>query len=317
MTTVESSEALDELPTELLDVPELAPYQDEPGQAPAGGFMKTGILRMRFAQRGDRSLMTDLYRKTPLLVQQALYWDPVVRGLPCVYMISTSGCVLQGDRLYVRIDMEPGSMAHVTTQSATKVHRMDANFASMVQTLTLDEDSYLELMPGTLIPHRDTRYLARTEVTIHPTATLLYSEVVLGGRKHHAGGELFVYDLLSMGMTARRPDGEHLFTEKLLVEPKQRSVRQAGVMGEHDVFGNVFLLTPAHHAAAVLEQVPTGPSADGRVVCGASVLPHQAGLVFKVLGTETEPVHAAIREFWRLVRHEVLDQPIPDKPLWG
>lgn len=73
-------------------------------------------------------------------------------GMPCVYMISTSGCVLQGDRLYVDIAMGPGSMAHVTTQSATKVHEMDANFASQVQTVTLAEHSYLELMPGMTIP---------------------------------------------------------------------------------------------------------------------------------------------------------------------
>ena len=72
--------------------------------------------------------------------------------MPCVYMISTSGCVLQGDRLYVDIAMGPGSMAHVTTQSATKVHEMDANFASQVQTVTLAEHSYLELMPGMTIP---------------------------------------------------------------------------------------------------------------------------------------------------------------------
>lgn len=99
---------------------------------------------MRFVDRGDKTILRDMYRKTPLLVQQALYWDEALPTMPCVYMISTSGSVLQGDRLFLTIEMEPGSLAHVTTQSATKVHRMDANHASQLQKVVLAENSYLD-----------------------------------------------------------------------------------------------------------------------------------------------------------------------------
>ncbi|MFC4605238.1 urease accessory protein UreD [Rhodococcus kronopolitis] len=300
-----------------LAVPELAPYQDEPRQAPSGGVGKTGILEMRFEDRGERSILAHLYRKTPLLVQQALYWDEATRGMPCVFMISTSGCVLQGDRLYVDITMAPGSMAHVTTQSATKVHEMDANFASQVQTLVLAENSYLELMPGTTIPHRHARYFVRTDVTVDPTATLLFSEVVMPGRKYHRGGELFEYDVYSALVNATRPDGTDLFTEKLLIEPARWPVRLAGAMGGHDVFGNVVLLTPKRHADAILDQVTAGRREGEQTVAGASRLPNDAGLIYKVLGPESAPVHAKVREFWALVRRTVRGEPIPDVPLWG
>lgn len=143
--------------------------------------------------------------------------------------------MLQGDRLFLTIEMEPGSLAHVTTQSATKVHRMDANHASQLQKVVLAEHSYLELMPGVTIPHRNTRYYARTEVTIDPSATLLFSEIVMPGRKYHnsaeSEGELFVHDLFSTLITAGRPDGTSLFTEKLVIAPKRFPVSHNGIMG--------------------------------------------------------------------------------------
>ena len=262
------------LPGPIPTIPELDQYQDQPKQAPAGKVGKTGVLEMRFVDRGDKTILRDMYRKTPLLVQQALYWDEALPTMPCVYMISTSGSVLQGDRLFLTIEMEPGSLAHVTTQSATKVHRMDANHASQLQKVVLAENSYLELMPGVTIPHRNARYYARTDITVDPTATLLFSEIVMSGRKYHDGGEMFVYDLYSTMIKAERPDGKNLFTEKLVIEPARFPVRYGGIMGDHDVFGNVILLTPKEHADAILEEVV--PGRDGKVVSGASRLPNDA-----------------------------------------
>src|SRR5215475_5065291 len=117
----------------ILDAPELAQYRDEPRQMASGAAGKNGVLDMRFARRGDRSVLAYLYRQAPLLAQQALYWDEHMPGLPCVYVITTSGCVLQGDRFDVSIEVGAGAMAHVTTQAAMKIHRMDSGSASQFQ----------------------------------------------------------------------------------------------------------------------------------------------------------------------------------------
>jgi len=78
----------------VADAPELVGYRDEPAQMPSGSTGKNGALRLRFERRGERSALVDLYRRAPLLVQQALYWDEMRPTLPCVFVISTSGCVL-------------------------------------------------------------------------------------------------------------------------------------------------------------------------------------------------------------------------------
>jgi urease accessory protein len=279
--------------------------------------MGTGALTMRFARRGDRSVLADLAWQAPLLVQQALYWDEHLPGLPCVCVITTSGCLLQGDRLDISITVGPGAMAHVTTQSATKVHQMDAHFAAQSQRLALGGHAYLELLPGPVIPHRHSRYVTHTSAAVDQTATLLSAEVLQPGRKYHGAGKLFQYDLYSSGLTVTRPDGTALFTERLVAEPWQDTVRRAGAMGAFDVLATVTLVTPEHHADKVLEQVVTGADAAAKCLAGVNRLPRGAGLSYKVLGTETEPVQAKVRAFWDLVRREVTGAPIPAARPWG
>ena len=301
----------------MLDAPELAAYQGEPAQLPSGAPGKHGLLDMSFARRDGRSVLSHLYRKAPLLAQQALYWDEHLPGLPCVYVIMTSGCLLQGDRLDVSMRVGAKAMAHVTTQSATKIHQMDANFAAQSQRLALADNAYLELLPGPVIPHRHSRFISSTQAAVAETATLLSAEMLQPGRKYHGAGELFEFDLYSSALTATRPDGTALFTERLVAEPWRHPLRRAGAMGKFDVLANVTLITPAHHAAQIFEQVVPGPDISADCVAGASRLPNGAGLVYKVLGMETEPVKAKVRRFWDLVRKQVIGAPAPAPRPWG
>ncbi|MDR3621858.1 MAG: urease accessory protein UreD [Paludisphaera borealis] len=295
---------------------ELAPYQDEPKQLPSGSVGKVALLRMRFERRGERSILAFLERRAPLIVQKALYCDEGMPDLPFVFIISNSGGVLQGDRYTIDVRVARDAFAHVTTQAATKIHEMDANYAMQVQDVVLEEGAYLELLPDQVIPFRRSRFLTRTRLEIHPTATLLYSEILTCGRKYYRGGECFVFDLFSSTVHAERPDGSDLFTEKFLIEPNREPPRAAGAMGDFDVFGNVILLTPKHHADRILAQVPAVFDRETRCAAGASRLPNDAGLIFKVLGMETEPVRAKVREFWSLVRPEVAGFPVPPEFAW-
>lgn len=301
----------------VFEVRELAPYQDEPNQMPSGAPGKKGVLRMSFARRGGRSELARLYRKAPLLVQQALYWDEQLPTMPCVYIITTSGCVLQGDRFDISISVGPDAMAHITTQAATKIHQMDANFAVQSQRLSLAENAYLELLPGPTIPHKHSRFVTNTQVTVADEASLLMAEVLLPGRKHHGEGELFEYDLYSSTLEANRPDGLPLFTEKLVAEPWRHPVRQAGMMGDFDVFANVTLITPRHHAEQIFDQVVSAADVGAQCIAGVSRLPNDAGLIYKVLGMETEPVKVKVRDFWNLARQQVTGAPIPPPRPWS
>lgn len=295
---------------------ELEPYQDEPAQWPSGAFGKNAYLRLCFENRGERSILALMERRAPLLVQKALYCDEGMPGLPVVFIVSNSGGILQGDRYRLEFSLEPGACAHVTTQAATKIHEMDANHAAQTQEISLEEGSYLEYMPEQVIPFRHSRFLSRTRIRIAPTASLLYSEILVGGRKHYLDGELFAFDLFSSLVRAERPDGVELFTEKLLIEPRRSDPRANGAMGPFDVFGNVLLLTTKVYADSIFEQTSSVLPRGERWAAGVSRLPNGAGLVYKVLGMEASEVRSRIRAFWSMVRPEITGFPVPPEFPW-
>lgn len=298
----------------VADAPEVADYRDEPAQLPSGAPGKVGYLRLGFAPRRGRTELVDLRRRAPLLVQQALHWDEGMPELACVFMVSTSGGTLQGDRYTTEIGLSAGAQAHVTTQSATKIQEMDANFASQSVDIVLDEGAYLEYLPDPVIPYAHSRFVGQTRASVAPGATLLHAEILLPGRKYYGDGELFAYDVYSAAFTAVRPDGTELCAEKLLIEPGRFAPDRAGVMGGYHVVATVMLITPPAHAARVLAQFPA--TVHTGLAAGASRLPNDAGLVYRVLGLESEPVRDQVREFWAAVRREVVDRPVPERFRW-
>ena len=295
---------------------ELAPFQDEPPQMRSGAVGKNGFLHVGFERRGAATILADLDYRAPYRAQRALYCDPGMPDMAWVFVITTSGCVLQGDRLALEVALAAHAQAHVTTQSATKIHGMDANYAVQTQAITLAEGAYLEFLPDPLIPHRRARYLSDTRISIAPTATLLYSEIIQPGRKHHHPDECFGATVISASVCAARPDGRTLFSEKLVIEPGLRPMRQTGVMDSFDVFGNVILITPKDIADRVDARVEADVDLQGGVAFGASRLPNEAGLVFKVLGRETTQIKAKVREFWAIAREEAAGASLPPPFFW-
>jgi len=300
---------------ELSQLAELATYQDQPPQMPAAAPGKVGFLRMRFARRRTRSELVELERIAPLLVQQALYWDEQMPELPICMVTSVGGGTLQGDRLTIIVDVEEGACAHVTTQGATRVHAMDSNHAAQLQQLNVGQGGYLEYLPEVTIPYRGARYASRTRVVAAPTATVLVAEAMMAGRKHH-GGERFRYEVVSLSTEVVRPDGTPVFTEKLLIEPARRSPELPGVMQHFDVFGNLLILTPAATADRIAARVPPQFNLAGGLASGVSLLPSGAGLMLRVVGTESHQVRARMREVWAVVREEAVGRTLPAEFAW-
>ena len=193
---------------------------------------------------------------------------------------------------------------------------MDANYAVQTQHISLADNAYLEFMPDPLIPHRRARFLSDTRISLSETATLLYSEIIQPGRKHHHLDECFGATLLSLATSATRPNGSMLFAEKLLVEPEKRPLRQTGVMGPFDVLANVILLTSKDNAGRVDARVGAAVDLEQGVAFGACQLPNDAGLIFKILARETAQVKAKVREFWGIVREEITGTTLPPPFFW-
>lgn len=296
---------------------ELKPYLAETKAMRLGAPGKFGMLDLVFELDDQKkSIMRHWDRRAPLIVQQELYFDEGMPEMPCVYILSAGGPNVDGDRYENRFTVRKNAYAFISTGAATKIAEMIYNFSALKQIFVLEENAYLEYIPEATIPCRNSRYITDTAITIAPSATLFYSEIYTGGRKYYNEGELFVYDLLSVCTQAHRPDGTPLFREKLVASPKEQNVRDIGVMHNYDVFANVIVLTPEKDAEAIYNQTQAFIDRDQELAVGISHLPNQAGLIFKVLGKETQPVKRIIREFGSVVRMQVKGKPLPEEFVW-
>lgn len=298
-------------------MPEMQPYLTQPKAMYVGVPGKMGYLNLTFEQNDEgKSILRDLDRRAPLIVQQELYFDSELPDMPCVYILSSGGPNVDGDRYLQNITVRKDAMAFVSTGAATKIAVMKYNFSGMEQHLTVEDGGYLEFLPEPTYPSRHARYACRTTATVAPTGTLVYSEIYMCGRKYYGAGERFEYDILSVSTEGRRPDGTPLYCEKFIIDPKHEPVRITGVMGDFDVFANVVVMLPEEKAEEVFAATKAFIDRETPLMAGITRLPNKAGLLYKVLGTEPGPVKLAVREFCSTVRQAVKGVPIPEEFPW-
>ena len=297
--------------------PEMSPYLEEPKAMHVGAPGKHGYLRMGFEldARG-KCILRDLDRRHPLIVQQELYFDEEMPEMPCVYILSSGGPNVDGDRYRQDITVRRNAYAFVSTGAATKLAEMRYNYSALVQNFTLEDNAYLEYLPEPVIPCRHTRFVSDTRLVVAPTATVFYSEIFNGGRKYYGKGERFAYDVLSVCSHGERPNGTPLFREKFIIRPDRQPPQALGIMDGFDVFANVLVLTPKEHADAIYAQTPAFIDRQFGTAAGITRLPNECGLVYKVMGRETGRVKVLVREFCSIVRMQVKGKPMPEEFPW-
>ena len=295
---------------------EVRPYLAPPAAMAVGIPGKSGYLRLGFELAPDgRSILRDWERRAPLIVQQALYFDEQIPEMPCVYILSSGGPNVDGDRYEQHFTVRRGAFAHLSTGAATKLAEMRRNYSGLRQLFELEADAYLEYLPEPTIPCRHTRFIADTTIRIDPSATLFYSEIYLAGRRHHEG-ERFAYDLLSVASRAYGPDERLLFREKFVIRPAFRSPETRGAMGGYDVFANAVVLTPPACAEAIYAATECISDPQRQLATGILRLPDGCGLSFRVLGMDSGTVKQAVRDFCSTVRRTVKGRPLPPEFPW-
>lgn len=293
---------------------EMRPFAGGVHTAPTG---KRGYLYLGFElDGGGKSILRHLERRTPLIVQQELYFDEAMPEMPCVYILSSGGPNVDGDRYEQHFVVRRDAFAHVSTGAATKLAEMRRNYSGLTQRIELEAGAYLEYLPEPVIPCRHTRYQVDTSIRLDPSATLFYSEIYLSGRRYFGAGERFCYDILSVKTRARRPDETPLFQEKFIVRPDRLSPERLGAMNGYDIFANAVVLTPPDKVADLYGRTKAFIDRSSRLAAGITRLPNDCGLSYKVLGNDTGAVKRLVRRFCSDVRQCVKGRPLPDEFPW-
>jgi urease accessory protein len=292
--------------------PEVAALGSAPDTLPTGSAAKVGVLDLAFAVRGGRTELVERYQKSPLQLIRPLWTDPAMPGMTYVCLMATGGGVVQADRYRMDFRCGPGTQVHLTTQAATKVFRMEHDYASQRVHLTADEGSYVEYLPDPLIPFEGARFYQRTEVTAAPGATVVVGDTVTAGRL--ARGERHGYRVLAADLRIARPDGTLLAVDTLRLSADTGvpgdSVAGPAVFAGHDHVCSPFVVSDRAPAAEIADTLHEAVAGHG-VRYGVSVLPRECGAWLRFLGDSPVRVAAAHTAAWNSVHLLLTGCPAP------
>ncbi|MFC5889607.1 MULTISPECIES: urease accessory protein UreD [Kitasatospora] len=283
-------------------------HAGRPDALPVGRPGKIGLLELDFERVGGRTELVHRYQKSPLQIMRPLHFDPARPDLAVTFLMSTGGGIVQADRL--RLDLRCGadSAVHLTTQAATKLHRMDADYATQQVHLTAADGSFVEYLPEPTIPYRDSRFYQRTVITAALSATVLAGETVLAGRL--ARGERNAYQVFATDLEWRRPDGRLFALDTVRFEPRGSGVTGPAVLAGHDLVSTFYAVSSAAPAREIADTLH-GSLAGSGLPYGVSVLPEDSGAWLRVLGSDPPAVAGAVHRAWDAVRRLLIGAPAP------
>jgi len=267
---------------------------------------------LRLALEKDSStgntVIREQYSRVPLMAQRAMYLEETLPSMAYVYIVSPSGGILQGDRYKIDITLGNNTFAHVSTQGATRIYKMEKNYASQIINIKVEEGSYFEYVPDQIIPFRNSRFYQEVHLNVHDNATMIYSEVIVPGRV--ASGEAFEYDICYIKTIGRNQLGKLRFIDTVKLEPWKEKLRSEGILNHLDVIGTIYIVTNEsfvsdlyHRIAEKLKLLETRGKTSG----GISILPAGQGIIVRLLGNSSENIKKIIFDILGIARKNIIN----------
>lgn len=275
-----------------------------------GAAGKVGLLDLEFAQLRGATRVVHQFQQLPLYTFHPLYLDPQWPGMAFIYLLQSGEGIVQGDRYRLDLDCAPGTGVHITTQAATKIYRMEDNFATQIINLTAGAGAFVEYLPDPVLPFRDSRFYQRMILTVHPDASVITGEILLPGRV--ARDEMHAYSLYYTDIEARSPDGTLLFADRLKLDPSSASARSPGLLGPYVVLAALYVITQQFPTGTLVDRLHHCMAIQSEVLAGVSELPNNCGAIVRILGHTSVAVERAMRLAWNEARLALLDIPAPD-----
>jgi urease accessory protein len=290
------------------DIPyEILEYDTKLEQLTVGTSGKLGILQLSLEKDNfnNKTSIKNQFYKTPLCIKRALYIEETCPEMAYIYIISPSGGILQGDRYRTDITLKNYAKSHITTQSATRIYKMNKNFGTQIINLDVAENCYLEYIPDQIIPFRNSKYYQVSNIKVHDKATCVYSEIITPGRV--ASNESFEYDICYMKVKAVNHVGKIRFIDIAKLEPKKENITSFGIMNGYDILGNIYILIPSDQTMIIKNEINVFLNNLNNVIGGCTKLPDDGGLLVRLLGQFVFDVRNTIYSIIEIIRKRVLN----------
>jgi urease accessory protein len=247
---------------------------------------QNGTIKIELQANDDsKTYIKSLVSKAPFLIQKAMYPDSEHPHFAHIYIMSTSGGILQGDEQKIDITMGRNSIARITTQSATKIYKMEGGYASQSINIYSQDGSYLEFVPHQIIPFKSSRFYQEVNLEIEENSVLIYSEIISAGRI--ASGEKFDFDLCFLRTSAHR-NGQILFTDVMNLSHKNKANLES-IFGKKDIFSTVYIIGNSNKIEKIVEIINSATE-NTSLLASCSTLPRDSGIIVRILGNSVSDI---------------------------
>ncbi|MGT2458484.1 urease accessory protein UreD [Cupriavidus basilensis] len=268
-------------------------------------------MRLRFAARGERSVLAERRHRGPLLVQKPLYPEGAGGAICHVVILHPPAGVAGGDSLEIDVTVEAGAHAVLATPGATKWYKSLGREAAQRVTLTLQAGARMDWLPQENIVFDDAHARLATTVTVAPGASAIGWDAVVLGRQ--ASGETWARGSLAME-TMVNGGARPLWIESAQLDAGSALRHAVAGLDGLNVMGTLWAVgegATQELAEALAEQLPYGP--DLRAGVTRFGQDGQSMLLLRVLGAQMEAVRHLMVSAWSALRepiHGVAARPL-------
>ena len=282
-------------------------HNEEVKQLGVGKSGKTGKLKivLDVESISGRTIIKEKESVFPLSVQKEMYYDQFQPKMTHVYIVSSSGGILQGDKYMIDVILEKNTLAHITTQGATRVYGMNASNAIQVVNVSLDDGAYLEFIPDQIIPYKNSRFYQKINFKVHDNATMIYSEIISPGRI--GMGEIFDYEICDLRSIGKNHKDELRFTDYTKIEPKKMKLQDFGVLEQKQIMATMYILAKTNDIEKISQTLENEIKNSSEVEFGWSTMTKENGILLRILGNTTRDVIRLVYDITKIVRKIILN----------
>lgn len=286
---------------------EILQHNEEIKQLGVGKSGKTGKLKivLDVEYTSGRTRIKEKESIAPLSVQKEFYYDQFQSKMTHVYIMSSSGGILQGDKYMIDIILEKNALAHITTQGATRVYGMNASNAIQVINVSLDDGAYLEFIPDQIIPYKNSRFYQEINFKVHDNATMIYSEIISPGRI--GMGEIFDYEICYLRSIGKNHKDELRFTDYTKIEPKKMNLQDFGILEQKHIMATMYILAKSNDVEKIIQTLENEIKNSSEIMIGWSTMTKENGILLRIIGNTTRDVIRLVYEITKLVRKIILN----------
>ena len=261
-----------------------------------------GALKLAFVQQNDRTVMAESFFRVPLQVMKPRYDES---GCACVYLLSPTGGVVQGDHYQIEVTLAVDTHVTLTTQAATKVYAMPLQGATQLMQVQVGENAIFEYLPDSTILFRDANFSQDISLFLERGAKAVLQEIVMPGRL--ARGEMLAFTQYQSRIEASDSDGLLLYDTCRIQPKRQAYLTGPGVLEEYACWGSWYLVGDSEvpqwevlceFAEPFLNQPP-------KSIGGLSQL-GKGGIAIRMLAHNAEAIQSTFQTIWDWLKTEHL-----------